>query len=212
MRKVPGPREVADPETLRVLAHPLRQRIMRHLGQGPANSTTLARALGESTGATSYHLRQLARHGFVAEIPERSHGRQRWWRLVGMDLRFPRRSQQTAETRGLMDEMNRLAFAADLEDFAWFQLHRDEMGEWADALPYSRGEIQVTTAELLEFFEEYLRLLERYQRPDEDKPPGTRTVLTRFVAFPAPDPSRSSEPGEQSASDQPAEPPDADPK
>lgn len=188
----PPPREVTDPATLRLLAHPLRHRIMQHLQHGPANSTALARALGESTGATSYHLRQMARHGFVEEVPERSRGRERWWRAAPLDLRFPRRSQQSPEVRGLMDEMNRLALATDMEDFAWFQLHRDEMGVWADALPFSRGSIQVTPAELLEFFEEYLRLLKRYQRPHGDIPPDARTVLVRFVAFPAPDPPQPS--------------------
>lgn len=187
MAEQPSPREITDPEALRVLAHPLRHRIMRHLSQGPANSTTLARALGESTGATSYHLRQMARHGFVEEIPERSQGRERWWRAVSTDLRFPRRSKQSPAMRALMDEMNRLAFTADLEEFARFQLHRDEMGEWADALPFSRGTIRVTPSELAEFFEEYIGLLHRYQRSPEDAPPGMRTVHTRFLAFPATD-------------------------
>ena len=54
----------------RTLANPLRRRILSHLQQQrEANSTSLARALGESTGTTSYHLRQLAEQGFIEEIP-----------------------------------------------------------------------------------------------------------------------------------------------
>ncbi len=186
------PRQVADLDTLRLLAHPLRYRIAQILRKGPATSTSLARELGLNTGATSYHLRQLSAHGLIEEVPEeelatRSHGRERWWRARQMDIRFPRRSEQTPEMRAVMEELNRLELAADLEEFARFQLHRDELGEWADALPYSRGSIRVTIEELLEFFEEYMALLYRYQRSAEDAPPGARVVLTRFVAFPAVD-------------------------
>ncbi|WP_433262166.1 helix-turn-helix domain-containing protein [Actinosynnema sp. CS-041913] len=59
---------------------------------GPATSASLARALDLNTGATSYDLRELARHGFVEEMPDRAHGRERWWRAVPADIRFPRRS------------------------------------------------------------------------------------------------------------------------
>lgn len=191
------PREITDLEALKALAHPRRQAMLRHLElHGPATSATLARALGLNTGATSYHLRELARHGFVAELPERAQGRERWWRAVRRDLRFPRRSQQDERTRAVVDEMNRLAFAADLELFAQAQVEADEQGPWAD-LPYSRGSIQVTPAELREFFEEFIALLNRYKRAEGELPPGARTVLTRFLAFPAPEASEApdSEPG-----------------
>ena len=72
-----------DTETVRVLAHPLRMRIVGWLRfHGPATATQLAQALGESSGATSYHLRALARSGFVEDVPERGTGRERWWRAV----------------------------------------------------------------------------------------------------------------------------------
>jgi DNA-binding transcriptional ArsR family regulator len=56
---------------LRALAHPLRIRIIMYLGDSaePATSAVLARALGESTGATSHHLRQLAKLGLIDEVP-----------------------------------------------------------------------------------------------------------------------------------------------
>ena len=62
------------------MSHPLRREMLRHLGQhGPATSTTIAEALGENTGTTSYHLRVLAAAGIIEEVPERAHGRERWW-------------------------------------------------------------------------------------------------------------------------------------
>ena len=52
----------------KALAHPLRRRILAELRREPASATTLAQALGESTGATSYHLRELAKYGFIEEV------------------------------------------------------------------------------------------------------------------------------------------------
>ncbi len=179
-------REITDLGSLKLLAHPMRYRMMDRLRQGPATSTTLARVLGLNTGVTSYHLRQMAEHGFIEEVPELSRGRERWWRARRLDLRFPRRSEQSEEMRPVMDEMHRLDFAAELEQFARFQLEREELGPWADALLFSRGSIRVDLAELEEFFEEYVSLLKRYQRPDQETPSQARTVLARLLAFPVP--------------------------
>ena len=182
-----SPPPEADPDTLKALAHPLRQRILRQLAvYGPATATGLARDLGENTGATSYHLRQLARQGLVREEPERAHGRERWWRSAGRQLRFARHSQQSPAERLLFEELNRLNYEQDLEMFGRFLAEREELGDWADALPFSRGTLHLTLAELREFFEDYLALLQRYTRPADQHPPDARPVLTRFVAFPAP--------------------------
>ena len=187
------PVELSDLATLKALAQPRRQRMLQHLTvHGPATSATLARALGLNTGATSYHLRELGRHGFVEEVAElaeaSTHGRERWWRAVPGDRRFPPRSRQSPEMRLVMDELNHHAYAGDLELFEQAQLRRDTGDDpWADAFPYSRGTVRLTLPELREFFEEYIALLNRYKRPESDTPPGARTVLTRFLAFPAPE-------------------------
>ncbi|MGW7407516.1 ArsR/SmtB family transcription factor [Streptomyces sp. NPDC054833] len=184
----PAPVELSDLAALKALGHPRRQRMLQQLTlHGPATSATLARALGLNTGSTSYHLRELARYGFVEETTAAAgHGRERWWRAVPGDLRFPPRSRQSAEFRHVMDELNHHAHAADLELFEQLQLDTDEGDPWADAFPYSRGTIRLTLPELLEFFEEYIALLNRYKRPEADTPPDARTVLTRLLAFPAP--------------------------
>ncbi|HXH79910.1 helix-turn-helix domain-containing protein [Nocardioides sp.] len=65
---------------LRALSHPVRLRMLSLLrGEGAATATTLAQRLGLNTGATSYHLRQLAQHGFITEDTERGNARDRWW-------------------------------------------------------------------------------------------------------------------------------------
>ena len=69
-----------DAQAVKVLAHPLRSRLLSALRSGgPANATDLAQRLGTNTGATSYHLRKLASVALVEETGE-GHGRERPWR------------------------------------------------------------------------------------------------------------------------------------
>ena len=184
----PPPEQLTDPATLKALAHPLRRRILAELRREPASATTLAQALGESTGATSYHLRELAKYGFIEEDPELGKGKERWWRARSRDLRFPRPSEQSPEMRALFDEINSRHFAEDLELWSRFQAQREQLGEWADAFPFSRGELHLTPEELKRFFDDYLALLKRYWRAEDDTPPEARRVLLRFIAFPEPNP------------------------
>ncbi|MFF4418631.1 winged helix-turn-helix domain-containing protein [Streptosporangium sp. NPDC001559] len=179
----PARHEVTDLEALTSLTHPRRRRILDHLYKhGPATSATLARELDLNTGATSYHLRELAKHGFVEEAPAKGHGRERWWRFVMADFRFPRRSRQDTKTRAVLDEMNTRAFAADIQQFQQALADTSGQGGWDDAFPYSRGSIRVSLGQLEAFFEEYVALLMKYsgEEPDGD----ARTVNTVFMAYP----------------------------
>lgn len=127
-----GGQELSDLSALKALAQPRRQQILQHLTlHGPATSAMLARDLGLNTGATSYHLRELARYGFAEESSTQGRsvgGRERWWRAVPGDRRFPPRSRQNPETRLVMDELNHLSYAADLELFEQLQRQGQDRG------------------------------------------------------------------------------------
>lgn len=74
---------VRDVRALRALSHPLRGRLLGLLRlDGPSTATLLGQRVGESSGSTSYHLRQLAMHGFVEEVTGAGRGRERWWQAV----------------------------------------------------------------------------------------------------------------------------------
>lgn len=203
MPEKPGGTEITELAALKALAQPRRQQILQHLTlHGPATSAILARALSLNTGATSYHLRELARYGFVAEtVPQVPGGRRaRWWRAVPGDRRFPPPSRRTSGMRIVMDELNRHAYASDLALFERLQRESGAAadrggaadgdgggaGEWADAHAYARGSLRLTLPELQQFFEEYIALMNRYKRPEAETPPGARTVHTRLLAFPGP--------------------------
>ncbi|MCO5989420.1 helix-turn-helix domain-containing protein [Actinoallomurus spadix] len=180
----PPAQEISDVAALRLLAHPLRRKIEQCLRDGPVNSATLARALGESTGSTSYHLRQLAKHGFIEEVPELSKGRERWWRAVPGDRRFPPYSRQTPEMRVALSEMVRHNVAEFVELFSRFADDHEALGEWADAFLFSRATVRLTLDEVKEFFEEYIALVYRFSRPAEETPPGARAVHFRLLGIP----------------------------
>lgn len=81
---------VEDLETLKAVSHPLRLRLLGRLrSAGPATASELGRALGESSGSTSYHLRQLERFGFVGDDDHQPSGRQRRWRALHDATSFP---------------------------------------------------------------------------------------------------------------------------
>lgn len=70
-----------DPTALKALAHPVRLRILGLLRlEGAATASGLAARLALNSGATSYHLRQLAQHGFIEEDEGQGNRRDRWWR------------------------------------------------------------------------------------------------------------------------------------
>ncbi|WP_344684931.1 MULTISPECIES: helix-turn-helix domain-containing protein [Actinomycetes] len=87
--KLPGEADLRmDAKTMKAFAHPLRMAMYSYLSdQGSATATQLAKHLDESTGQTSYHLRQLEKHGLVEEDPEKGTGRERWWKPSGFSLR-----------------------------------------------------------------------------------------------------------------------------
>ena len=69
-----------DAQAIKVLAHPLRSRLLSRLRTaGPATATDLAAALTTNTGATSYHLRKLESVGLVTDTGE-GEGKRRLWR------------------------------------------------------------------------------------------------------------------------------------
>ncbi|MGN6687663.1 MAG: winged helix-turn-helix domain-containing protein [Actinomycetales bacterium] len=92
----PGPdqlpmRDLTDPQAMRALAHPRRIELLELLHvEGPMTASQCAARLGDSAASCSYHLRQLARFGFVEEAGDapRSSGRDRPWQAMRSGLRF----------------------------------------------------------------------------------------------------------------------------
>ncbi|MFI2103834.1 ArsR/SmtB family transcription factor [Isoptericola sp. NPDC019693] len=76
--------EISDPESLRAIANPVRQRILMQLAVvGHARAADLAEAIGHPANSVSFHLRVLAKAGMIAEAPEHARDkRDRVWTNV----------------------------------------------------------------------------------------------------------------------------------
>src|SRR5689334_20204874 len=82
-------RELRDPRALRAMAHPFRLRLLDvMIRRGTLTSAEAAEATGENTGTCSFHLRQLAKYGYI-EPAEPRDGRERRWKRVAGGERIP---------------------------------------------------------------------------------------------------------------------------
>lgn len=82
MARRPAP--VLDPQVLRAIAHPVRNRILAELdARGSLRAADLARELDIPANQASFHLRQLAKYGLIEEDPAAARDRRdRVWRLA----------------------------------------------------------------------------------------------------------------------------------
>ena len=181
------PQRRLDLDELKALSHPLRQRILYHLASvGSANSTSIAKTFGESTGSTSYHLRQLERFGLIDEVQARAKGRERWWRLVPLDLRGKADGDSTPGASDIADRLGRIGLERDRELVDRYLGNRHRFADWDDAAMFSSSITHLTKDELARFTEEYVELLKRYWREPDERPPDAKPVAAMLSAFPWP--------------------------
>lgn len=79
--------EIDDPRAMRALAHPVRLDLLTALGDRALTATECAEHVGESPQSCSYHLRTLAKYGFV-ERAEAANGKERPWRKIARGLQW----------------------------------------------------------------------------------------------------------------------------
>lgn len=174
-----------SPEALKALTHPLRLRMLGILRiEGPATATTLATRLGLNTGATSYHLRQLERHGFVVEDAGRGNARERWWKAA--------HQATMTDTAPPDDPEDKETLEAYLQTVAvvmtqTLQRSVEELAllpaEWADATTYSDWVIRLTPARARALVERIAELLQA--EPEEDGEDAVQYVV-QLNGFPYP--------------------------
>jgi DNA-binding transcriptional ArsR family regulator len=180
----PRLRNIDDAQLLRAMAHPLRLRLIGTLEKdGPATASELARRLGESSGATSYHLRILAKYGFVEDDPERNRGRERWWRAVDEGVEW----SLDTDDAGLLEADRTLGRELVSEYGRWLRRWHDELPDWdrtwRAASTSTDQWFELTPDELRELSDEVLAVLERYA--DRRVPAeGKQRAIVLFHAFP----------------------------
>jgi DNA-binding transcriptional ArsR family regulator len=187
----PDYHRISDPRVLRAIAHPTRERVLAELyAVGPMRAADVAEAIGIPANQASFHLRQLAKYGLVAEAPELARdGRDRVWRAVnehGISLDIEDlevgpgggaavmgwRRQATAATHELVDT----AYAA-----------RKEKGRH---IMISANALSLSAREAKEFGAELAALVDRWMRgpsADAKAPAGRTTYHLLQILQPYPD-------------------------
>jgi DNA-binding transcriptional ArsR family regulator len=181
----PRTERVLDARSLRGLAHPLRIEMLGYLrSEGPATATQLGQIFGESSGTTSWHLRQLAEHGFVEEAPDLGNRRERWWRASQQSTRleYTPELQATPETKAAMDVFLDEVVRGQFRRAATFQQERDTWPiTWSRASNLSDWDLRLTAEDAFELGEKLERIIESYRRPAR---PGDERVTVQLQIFP----------------------------
>jgi DNA-binding transcriptional ArsR family regulator len=171
---------VDDVRSLRALAHPLRLELLDLLRfEGPSTASALARRVGESSGATSYHLRQLARHGFIEQDERPPQGRERWWRYRErmVSVRDPGASAEAAAALELVGHEARA-----LERFLG---DREQVAEWEGSAFLRSRALRLSSVGLRELERGIAALIDSLPAADSsDAPPDAAPVRFLALGFP----------------------------
>lgn len=183
------PPEVRDPHALRALAHPTRLSLLEILtAEGAATATRCAELLGERVASCSFHLRTLARYGFVEPVPHQ--GREKPWRRTSHGQSIPD-SDLTPEQKEAASAF--LGVFLDRE-FArlrdWQRRAKHEPKEWEQAALMMGSTLWLTPEELDQLGEQLRHLADLHrdraehpeQRPEAARP--VRLFLGTSVGLP----------------------------
>jgi DNA-binding transcriptional ArsR family regulator len=167
---------LTDPRAMRALAHPTRLALLDHLhATGQATATECGAAVGDSPSSCSYHLRALAKWGFVEEA-DGGVGRERPWRPSAARIEFEGDGLEATVLRdelvGRQQERLRTALRREHE------LPR----VWRRATQTSAATLSLTPSELVDLGERFDALLEEFRGRGVRR--GTREVVVSFGAAP----------------------------
>jgi DNA-binding transcriptional ArsR family regulator len=159
---------------MRALAHPTRLALLDHLHSVEhATATECSEFVDDSPSSCSYHLRALAKWGFVGEV-EGGRGRERPWRAIASRIEFP---SDGLEATVLRDEL-----VARQQQRVRDGLRREHelSPRWRRAAQTSSATLELTAGELEELGERFEQLLDEYRGRESRR--NTRRVAVSFGA------------------------------
>lgn len=187
--------KITDPERMKALAHPARMAVFDFLaaqrvsGADGATATEIAEVAGMTPSAMSYHLRTLAKAGFIEEAPSRGDARERLWRMkihsfsIAAEPDAPESHKVIERTMGeVFREQQELNFSRWLD-------RRSDHPELREVALTQQGHMRLTPEEAAEFVQRYMALEQEYvDRSNERRDKGVDTgdgavvwnVLLRF--------------------------------
>jgi DNA-binding transcriptional ArsR family regulator len=191
---VVGHRDLRDAASLRALAHPVRLRILDELiNLGPATATELSSRVGESAANCSWHLRQLARYGFIERaIDSARTGREHPWRAVLQTVSIGRHDDQPELARA-EEAAAEVILGRELEALSsWRESKLADDPNWRNASFEFQLRGWMTAEELAALRDEIDQVIQRHLVPNvarldlaANRPSGCRPVRLVCWAIPA---------------------------
>jgi predicted transcriptional regulator len=185
-----------NPDAIAALTHPVRLKLLNYLmSSGPATATQGARAVGDTPSNCSYHLRTLAKYGWV-KADDSADGRERPWRalVTGFSLERPSDpdsplGRNTAALLAMTVQQDQQEALEAVARFATLER------AWQDASSHNTYTLRMTATELADLSQQLDALIRPYIAATRDeRPAGSRLVHLGLNAFPkAPGPK---EPGQ----------------
>jgi DNA-binding transcriptional ArsR family regulator len=174
---------VLDARAVKVLAHPLRSRVLSRLRtSGPATATELAAALSTNTGATSYHLRKLESVGLVTDTGE-GEGKRRLWRASTDFHSWTNSAFRDDEDASTALDWLQRDYVRQLAEKAerWLDAAPSWPAEWVDVLGLNDTFVTVTPEQMHDLNARLNTLLAEYRNLAEDDPRGVRVSVQIFA-------------------------------
>jgi len=186
---MPGnPVRLTDPKMMRALAHPARIAIWMHIAmRGPTTATECAEVAGLSPSACSYHLRTLARYGFIEEDrASAADGRERPWRARLLAFTLEDRPDEPAAGRVASRLLvENLRAGAEQVRARYLDRKSEYPADWQAAAGEMFSVAHVTPDELQELRVKVLEIMAPYVRLDEaERSPGALPVRIMLDMFP----------------------------
>jgi DNA-binding transcriptional ArsR family regulator len=177
--------DLTDPKVMRALAHPVRMALLELLPvAGTLTATQASEALGESPANCAFHLRTLAKYGFVEEAGG-GRGRERPWRTIPMRINVqPSHLDPQAAIAG--QSLGRAWEARWFERAQQSLARRDFPAKWEEAVHSTRSMRFLTPEELTRLGDDIHEVFERYGggRKATDHPAGSLPVELLFFGYP----------------------------
>jgi hypothetical protein len=202
--------DLTDPKAMRALAHPLRWALLEALGHaGTLTATQASEMLGESPANCAFHLRTLARYGFVEEAGG-GKGRERPWRRAYGRLSWQARQGDEqfrlagqALNQIWLDRVLSRARRSLAATASWPEGFEDDLGGSTSMLYVTPDEARELYGELMKTVERTIGQEHRFtERKDPARrPPGALPVEFVLLGYPVLDAPPLPGDGGDSASD-----------
>ena len=179
-------RELTEVREMRALTHPVRLALLEVLAiEGPLTATEAGEHIRQSATTCSFHLRQLAKYGFVEEAGGGA-GRRRPWKLVSRGVRFSGTGADTEQSVAATELSSLLVQRWMDRHHRWTQVqHLDPV--WAESAGASQFATFLTPEEAASVREEVAAVFARYKARLSDpdaRPPGARAVESVMFMHP----------------------------